>query len=445
MKNKKSLGYLVNRLQYKLGRIPIVLLEVLGNLPIFYKYQLVHRFTTFKEHCTEIESFPHDEETISKDWYLLIRSSEKIQRKLPICLDEDELALKKLKQYYYHDNPTHYQEVPEVFLSCTKKAKLIATENTRRGFFILSTEDYVFGDVLFNNKDFLTGNAFKVDALRTIMCPPFQPKFRHYPGEYCLLTTPMSPINYYHWMLDILPRLSLIEQFTEFENIPLILHKELTKFQKETLQLAGVSAERIVCLDNGYYQFDKLYYPSYLGMISSTTKHTASWYRTNFLKKFSSQESSTKDFVYISRGDANIRRVLNEEEIKEFLKSIGFEIITPGQVSLQEQIKTFINAKVIVSPHGAGLTNMVFAPPNTTVIEMFPESKNQVDGSYWTLADSCGHNYAFLTGSIPGQNTTDTERIISTGWDDKKDRDRDFYVPLDKLKALLEKVAGNLI
>jgi hypothetical protein len=69
---------------------------------------------------------------------------------------------------------------------------------------------------------------------------------------------------------------------------------------------------------------------------------------------------------------------------------------------------------------------------------MFPKTKNQVDGCYWTLANSCGHNYAFLTGSVPGLNIKDTNTVIATGWSNREDRNRDFYVSLDKLKALLD-------
>jgi hypothetical protein len=442
MKSKNSQTDLIEIIKYKLSRIETILLKLIGSLTFFKKYQLINRLTTFKKYCTQIESFPNDEEAISKDWYLLIRPSEAIERKLPICLDEDNIALKKLEKYQYHKNPTHYRETPEIFLSCINQGKLISRNNSSRGIYILSSEeDYVFSDVLYKNYYFLQQD----NTLLYIMCPPFKPKLRYYPGEYCLLTTPMSPGNYYHWILEILPRLSLLEEFHQLENIPLIVHKNLKGYQKESLEIIGMPKERVVYLDNGYYQVDKIYYPSYLGKISSTPKENVSWVRKNLLNKYYPQECSSKNYVYISRRDAGGRRVLNEEEIVEFLKPIGFEIVVPGKMSLKEQITTFRSAQIIISPHGAALANMVFAPPNSTIIEMIPETKNQIDGSYNNLANSCGHQYAFLTGSIPGLKMTDIEEILSTGWDDAKDRSLDFYVSLDKLKALLEKVVGNLI
>ena len=408
------------------------LLKFISSWPIIHKYILYNKSTTFKKWCTEIESFPTNDKIISRDWYLLIRPPEITQRKLPISLDDIEV--KKLQEYY--SNTTHYKIIPEVFFSCLSKAKIF-NKNNYDGFFPLSVENNLFShDVLYNNV-FIEERGI----LNTIFFPPFTPRLRYYPGDYCLLATPNWPFNYYHWLLEILPKLSLLERFDQLEHIPLILHKELNAFQKESLQLAGVFPQKMVCLEQGYYQVDKLYFPSYLSGINNISPHTISWLRTRFLNKDFSRESPPESYLYITRSDASIRRVINEDEIIEFLKNIGFEIISLAKMPFVEQIKIFSRAKVVIAPHGAGLTNIVFAPPNTTIIEMFPETKNQVDGSYWILADTCGHNYAFLTGSVAAldtKGTQDTQKIIATGWSNREDRNRDFYVSLDKLKGLLD-------
>ena len=95
----------------------------------------------------------------------------------------------------------------------------------------------------------------------------------------------------------------------------------------------------------------------------------------------------------------------------------GFEVICPTELSFSEQVKTFSQARIIISPHGAGLSNIVFAPANAIVVEMLPE--NYINVCYWALANICGHRYAFLTGSC---------------------ENGDFYICLDRLKTLLEKV-----
>jgi capsular polysaccharide biosynthesis protein len=68
---------------------------------------------------------------------------------------------------------------------------------------------------------------------------------------------------------------------------------------------------------------------------------------------------------------------------------------------------------VIVAPHGAALTNIVFTPPGALVVELFGD--NYVNGCFWAIANLCGHTHAFL--SVPTTNIN-------------------FAVPLERLKLL---------
>ena len=64
-------------------------------------------------------------------------------------------------------------------------------------------------------------------------------------------------------------------------------------------------------------------------------------------------------------------------ELFEALGEYAFEEIFLENLSFTEQINLFANSHTIVSPHGAGLANLVFSRPSTNVIEIFPlGSKN---------------------------------------------------------------------
>jgi capsular polysaccharide biosynthesis protein len=56
------------------------------------------------------------------------------------------------------------------------------------------------------------------------------------------------------------------------------------------------------------------------------------------------------------------------------------------------QIATFACASHIVALHGAGLANIVFADPSTTLVEIFPESYGTA--AYYVLAAGLGMTYA---------------------------------------------------
>ena len=97
--------------------------------------------------------------------------------------------------------------------------------------------------------------------------------------------------------------------------------------------------------------------------------------------------------LYVSRADAPDRRVRNEAELVDTLEEYGFKRFVPGEHSFEEQVRRFANAEVILGPHGAGLTNLIFSP-ETTLVELFGEYRN---ACFFALARGMGHDYACVT------------------------------------------------
>jgi capsular polysaccharide biosynthesis protein len=66
-------------------------------------------------------------------------------------------------------------------------------------------------------------------------------------------------------------------------------------------------------------------------------------------------------------------------------------------MSFREQVGALAGAEVVLAPHGAGLSNLVFARPDAKVIELF--SPRYVNPCYWKLACTLRLPYAYLIGS----------------------------------------------
>ncbi|KAJ4794374.1 Glycosyltransferase family 61 protein [Rhynchospora pubera] len=88
--------------------------------------------------------------------------------------------------------------------------------------------------------------------------------------------------------------------------------------------------------------------------------------------------------VLISR--RNSRTLLNEEEIINLAKEVGFrvEIATPKAMSDLQSIAELIHScRVLLGVHGAGLTNMVFLSPGSVLVQVVPWGLDWVSKAYY--------------------------------------------------------------
>jgi capsular polysaccharide biosynthesis protein len=106
---------------------------------------------------------------------------------------------------------------------------------------------------------------------------------------------------------------------------------------------------------------------------------------------------------------------MNEEEIIPGLRDLGFHVMRPAETSLGDQIAAFRDAKVVVAVHGAGLTNIIFCRPGSTLVEIFPEGG--VHGSaFLRISSRLGFNYYFVVGkkiaNIQGRKNPNNSNLL---------------------------------
>jgi len=103
-----------------------------------------------------------------------------------------------------------------------------------------------------------------------------------------------------------------------------------------------------------------------------------------------------KKRIYVNRGGAPRRRVLNEAAVEKLLKGHGFESVNPGALSFADQVALFAEAEIVVGAHGAGLTNAVFMGPGGAVVELTHDKR--VVWTYHEVAGAANLNYACIVG-----------------------------------------------
>ena len=100
-------------------------------------------------------------------------------------------------------------------------------------------------------------------------------------------------------------------------------------------------------------------------------------------------------YTYISRNTKNIpaRRCLNEDELVEPLKEIGFSTYTLETLTFEQQIKLFRSSEVITGLHGAGFAWLIFCLPGTIFVEIQNPHSGIPKGHYKDISKKCDITY----------------------------------------------------
>ena len=221
-------------------------------------------------------------------------------------------------------------------------------------------------------------------------------------GTVAFLSVRWGGAAYYHWMFDVIPRFELLRRSgIEIETIDkFIVNGTDHSYEKETLKSLGIPETKIIESSCGLHiKAKNLVVPSicYQG-VSQISKWACEFIHREFLREKNGQKIEKLKRIYISRELASYRRFINEEEVLNFLEKWGFESVKLETMSVAEQAYCLANAEVVVAPHGAGLTNIVFCRPGTKVIEIF--SPTYLPSCYWILSNICDLEHYYLIGEL---------------------------------------------
>ena len=201
---------------------------------------------------------------------------------------------------------------------------------------------------------------------------------------FSLLTGGGGNSNYWHWLLDVLPRLQILKKTNKLKEINHYLFPSLEKkFQNETLDLLSIPKEKRLSSKNfRHFKSEQIIattHPyTFLNDPLVDSLRIPTWIfdflRNAFLNSKYFNNSKNKSYpskIFINRKDGTgWRFIINENEVEKFLISEGFESITLSEYSFIDQVEMFNQAKSIVGLHGAGFANLIFCKPETKVLEL---------------------------------------------------------------------------
>lgn len=215
--------------------------------------------------------------------------------------------------------------------------------------------------------------------------------------------------NFCHWVLDHIPRLRHLE-----DSHKIIMYK-LAPFMKNMLELMGIDSNRVHELnERSILKIGRLTIESSMAKNFYHPCQDMNEDLVDFVKN-SLTKTSAKPLtnvcgknVYLSRNKFDRRRISNEPELLNVLAKYDFLTVYPEELSMPEQIELFRNAKVIVSPHGASLTNIVFSD-NITLVEIF--NQNYGTPTFYIMSKLLGFEYQHILATNPMLSESEKERV----------------------------------
>ena len=209
--------------------------------------------------------------------------------------------------------------------------------------------------------------------------------------------------NYYHWLFEFLPRIDLVRRCPDLAIDGWLVNAAPAPWQIETLAALGIPPDALVPLASpSAGRVERLYVPSVRRLGDAAV----------FLRdSFGRPAANPSRHLFVSRKDAKTARIANEDAVFAALEPLGFVRVTGGGMTVARQAALFAEAAVIVGVHGAGMANIVFAPPSARIIELRGGRTGEFD-FFAEIARILGqpHSAIAATGNPP---TIDPQAVVA--------------------------------
>jgi capsular polysaccharide biosynthesis protein len=237
--------------------------------------------------------------------------------------------------------------------------------------------------------------------------------------------------NYYHWLLDSLPRLHLVQEAGLWDSIDyFLIYDRKHRFAVETLLKLGIRDEQILDVQqHSHICADQLVVTS---PVRGNSPHAPVWAGEFMKQAYLPAAAAIREarhfspYVYVSRRDASFRQVRNEVEVEALLAEYGFESYALSELGLLEKAALFSGARVVVGPVGAGLVNIMFCAAGTALVEFLP--RNFFVADYLDLTARLGMSHYPL---VSPDDAVSGHRASA-------DRQEDLTVDLEALQQALQ-------
>ena len=238
------------------------------------------------------------------------------------------------------------------------------------------------------------GEAFELDQI--VFRPPHGAVLRRRPPPACIgrATWILERVyhNHSHWLTAHLPKLVLLRDRGGLGDV--LLPRRLTPVMEASLRMLGLDPE-------GFTRFE----PGGVLEVEELTALQSDRFRPGLLRPVRDALAppgvEPRRRVFVSRARARGRDLLEEETLWPALERRGFERVLMEEHDFAGQIRLMAETAILVAPHGAGLTNMMFCAPGAHVVEIADTA--YPNPNFYALASAMGLNYWLVPAEGVGE------------------------------------------
>ena len=195
--------------------------------------------------------------------------------------------------------------------------------------------------------------------------------------------------NYYHFITEELPNLIKLSLYDQ--SLPIIINTNY-KYIKGLLEMLEIKNPIIKNDPSILYKIKECYITN-VSLSGKPSQHELFVVKEYLQKNLLLNQESYSEIGIIIKRTEHERKIINHDEMVFYLRTKypTIEWIEFDSLTILETIKLFNRAKIIIGPHGAGLTNMLFAKKGCKIIEIMPYS--DPNECYHHLTNMLEHNY----------------------------------------------------
>ncbi len=219
----------------------------------------------------------------------------------------------------------------------------------------------------------------------------------------------------FHVMIEDVPRLVPYLPFLKQHKQIKIHVKKKESVTRQMLALLGIEEERLI---DGYVRARIMYMPmgSRCGVANMFNIHLLSMYCRRTISQ--PKKDVHGDLILIKRSAK--RFFTHHDHILEQLQLMGMRYNTTIKIFADKPVppfktimRMFNTASMIVGPHGAGFSNVIFAKPGTVIIEAICTKRKlgYVNHSFAILSFILGHVYYGIIPNIDCTTVTETHLV----------------------------------